>query len=147
MTAKMRRFADLEWSIVPGPRMLPRVVFPSDQVHGEVAAYPPDRVARVFAGLSGLSVENDGDSDWWAWRATYEGERDQFKVNMTLYETEPPLWGGSELAGATDAREALEFWKKVAARLPGTYLHGDGARLYSMDGFRSAFIRDSGPQT
>jgi len=147
MTAEMRHFADLEWSIVPGPRTLPAAVFPSDQVQGEVVAYPPDQVARVLAGLSGLSVENDGEGDWWAWRATYEGQQDLFEVNMTLYETEPPFWGGSELGGITDAREALDFWKKVAAQLPGTYLHGSDARLYSMNGFRAAFIQDSGPQT
>ncbi len=132
----MKRFAELEWSIVPGPKMLPAAVFPSDQVRREVAKYAPAQVAHVLAGLSGMVLETDGDGDWWSWRARYEGQRDLFEVNMTLYETDPPLWGGSELVGIIDAQEALDFWKKVAGQLPGTYLHGSDAQLYSMDGFR-----------
>jgi|GEM_PF-2262284 len=143
MTATVK-FADLEWSIVPGPRELPAAFFPSDQVHHEVVTYAPDDVARVLVGLSGLSVDSDGGGDWWAWRATYEGQRDLFEVNMTLYETQPPMWGGSDLVGIVDAREALDFWKKVATQLPGTYLHGSDACLYSMEGFRTTFIGDPG---
>lgn len=142
----MKRLADLEWSIVPGPTTLPAAVFLTDQLRGELVTYPPHEVAQVLTGLPGLSVEDDGDGDWWEWRATYEGQRDLFEVNMTLYDTEPPLWGGSELAGITDAREALDFWEMVAAQLPGTYLHGSDARLYSMAAFRAEFIRDSARQ-
>ena len=92
--------------------------------------------------LPGLTVDSSGDGDWWEWKATYESDDELFELNMTLFDTEPPLWGGCELLGVTDAKEAQGFWLRILAFLPGTYLHSSEAMLYSVEGFTEAFVTD-----
>ena len=134
-------FASLEWAIVPGPAVLPEPIFPSDARCGQIVEYSPEQVADAFAGIAAVTVEPCPDSDWWSWQATYRGTRDLIELEMTLYDTEPPLWGGTVLSGGTDACDLLALWRKVLRRLPSTYLHSTEARLYSVAAFSEAFIR------
>lgn len=134
-------FASLEWAIVPGPTVLPAPVYPSDGRYGNIVEVCPERAANVFAAIAAVTVAQREDRDWWSWRATYRGPRGLIELEMTLYETEPPLWGGCVLSGVTDARELLALWREVLIRLPSTYLHSSEARLYSVAGFCEAFVR------
>ncbi len=135
----MSKFRNIDWLLVPGPPILPAMCYPGDRVEDEPVCYPPNVVAGILAGLAGVTVTCAGDGDWWKWRAVYEGRLDIFELNMTLFDTEPPLWGGCELIGVTNAQETLHLWRNVAAALPGTYLHSSEAVLYTLEGFMRAF--------
>lgn len=137
----MKQFSNLDWSIVPGPIVLPSTIAPSDLLQSDMMSYSPSEVVAFLEGLSGLSIDCFGDGDWCEWKATYEGVHDLFELNMTLFDTEAPVWGGCDLIGATDATEVLDFWHKIAAGLPGIYLHSSEAELYSMDAFAEMFAQ------
>ncbi|MEM7243890.1 MAG: hypothetical protein AAF533_01025 [Acidobacteriota bacterium] len=128
----------LDWSIVPGPEVLPAPCSPSDRVVETIAEHSPEHVAQTLLSLPGVGLVQDS-GDWWEWRARHRGRHDVFEITMTLFETQPPLWGGCELVGRPSASGLAAFAEQVAAVLPGTYLHGSDARLYTLDGFRSQF--------
>jgi hypothetical protein len=72
--------------------------------------------------------------------ARYESANDVFELNMTLFETQPVLWGGTDLIGASHAAETLGLFLRFQSVLPGTYLHSSEALLYTEEGFRKKFV-------
>ena len=139
------KFEMLEWSLVAGPLALSTPVFPSDHVTEDVVEYQPAKVAEALSALAGVEVVVD-NGDWWEWKAEYFGDGDCFEINLTLFETEPPLWAGSDLVGATNPEEALRFWSALDRVLPGTYLHSSDAELFTFDGFWERFLADRKPR-
>ncbi len=132
-------FADYEWSLVPGPKVLPKPTFPSDRVDQDPLEYGPNQIAQLLASLPGISAPPGTHKDWWHWKATYENHEDIFEINMTLFETEPPLWGGSELVGISYPSTAKSLLELVSGKLPGIYLHSSEALIYTLEGFTERF--------
>ena len=136
----MGKFSEMNWSLVPGPRQLPKPIFPSDRVTERLVAYEPRRVAEALSSLEGVIVTSTNNKDGWAWRGTFESEDDIFDIGFSLFETSPPMWGGSELIGISKASAALDLLSKLRLDLPAVYLHSSEALFYTPEGFRLSFL-------
>ena len=136
----MSNFIKLDWSLVPGPRGLPQPAFPSDHVVDGIAEIEPWKIAKVFGELEEVSIANNGNGDWWTWKATYESKDDIFEIGMSLSEVSSTTWGGSPLIGISKPGDALALLGKLREQIEGVYLHSSEAMLYSPEGFYDLFM-------
>src|SRR5215468_525310 len=111
----MIQLADSDWAFIPGPR---EILDPpaSSVALQDVAMYPPEGIARAFLAYPRFSLVHDADPSWWQWRAGWERNRSFLYVGMTLFETDPVAWGGSEISGCCDLDEILALWRALRAR-------------------------------
>ena len=128
----MMDLAIREWSLIPGPESNP----PRDSLglHG-VVEYPPRRIADAFLAFPGMRLENGGDLTWWEWQALWEVDGRFIKVGMTLFETEPVLWGGSPLQGRCEPADVLRLWKAIRIRCPGVWMQNSDCEIHTPESF------------
>jgi hypothetical protein len=121
-----------DWCLIPGPLENP----PRSSVAlNDVAEYPPYVVAEAFLDFPGMRVVHAADPTWWNWRARWQSDHGFFEVDMSLFETEPPSWGGSLAVGHCELDEFLEFCQHVRHRLPAVWLHNSACEIHSLESF------------
>src|SRR5947209_11265269 len=109
-----------DWSLVPGPLADP----PPSSVHlQDIAAYPPRLVAEAFLAFPGMRVRHPAEPTWWNWIARWEQCERWIEVGFTLFEVEPPAWGGSDLRGHCTVSDILGLWRAVRSRVPACWMH------------------------
>jgi len=128
----------LDLSIVPGPLTLnDRAVSFDDH---DVVEYPPEHFAEAVLAVPNSRCLSLPNASWWEWKAQHDAPDGYIKMDMTLFETDPPSWGGSLLDVRCSAASLLAFWLVVRQSCPATWLHDTTCKLYSPETFRQLYV-------
>jgi hypothetical protein len=126
-----------DWSLVPGPH----VHAPSSSVDlHEVTLYAPELVAEAILAFPGMKLLRRADPTWWEWSARWEQSGRWIEVGITLFDTEPPAWGGSGLAGICELADVLDLWMAVRSRAPASWMHNTNCEIHSPESFKQAAV-------
>ena len=134
----MSAFGKLEWSLVPGPEDVSDV--PDSLGQFDIAEYAPEDIAERILSIEGTRLVRSGP-EWWDWRACYESDRDMFEVTMTLFETDPVTWGGSNIVACSDPSELLRFWRLLRVSHPRIWLHNSDCALFDPADFEKRYCQ------
>jgi|SRR6185295_1173986 len=130
----MIQLADDDWAFIPGPPDIPDAPALSTALD-EVAIYPPEVIAQTFLAYPGFSLLREADPSWWQWRAGWERGASFLFVGMTLFETDPIAWGGSEISGCCELDEILALWGALRVSFPAIWLHNSACEIHTPDSF------------
>jgi hypothetical protein len=129
----------LDWSFVPGP--LDFIEPLSSIAMRETAEYAPAAVAAHALKIPGVQLTHNAQPSWWDWRARWSGEREAYVAfEMTLFETDPPLFGGFLLDADCTAADLLGLWGNLRGAFPGIWLHDRDCRVYKPESFRAQYL-------
>ena len=121
------------WSFIPGRLSDP----PESSLDlQELIEYPPESIAAAILAYPGMQLVHPGTPSWWDWRANWENGGRRIELNITLFETEPPAWGGSDLTVFCGAQEILDLWMHLRTSHPAIWLHHD-CNIYTPESFRA----------
>jgi hypothetical protein len=120
------------WSLIPGPLLNP----PQSSVAlDEIVEYSPEAVASTFLSYPGTRLVHAAQPTWWDWKARWESGVSHWEFGMSLFETEPPSWGGSLVMGDCELEEFLQFCRHVRGPLPAVWLHNSACEIHSPESF------------
>lgn len=121
------------WSLIPGPLAEP----PESSVDlDDITEYPPDVVAEAILAFPGMRLQHPAEPTWWEWAARWDhNERWISVVGLTLFDIEPPAWGGSGLDGRCELADILGFWATVRSRVPACWMHNSLCEIHSPESF------------
>ena len=133
------RFSGQGWSFVAGP---PHVdgVQQSHLMDADPAEYTPVQFATSMLGIEGVELLHDAEPNWWSWKTGWMGEADAFEIGMSLFETEPPLWGGSPISHVSEPAELLALLRALRRQLPSIYLHNEECEILSPAAFAARYL-------
>ena len=120
------------WSFVPGPLSDPPR---SSLDQYEMIEHPPETIADTILAYPGMRLVHPATPSWWEWKASWEDGNRRIDLNLTLFEIEPPAWGGSQLTVFCGGREILDLWMYLRASHPAIWLHGPDCSIYTPDAF------------
>lgn len=131
-------YEQLDLSIVPGPLTLiePAVSFGDH----DIVSYSPTHFADAVLAVPNTRLLSSSDASWWDWKAQHDSRNGYLKIDMSLFETDPPSWGGSLLDIHCSAESLLNFWLTVRQSCPAAWLHDSECNLYSPERFRNLYI-------
>lgn len=134
-------FEQLDLQLVPGPITLvePAVSFGTH----EVVAYSPDRVAKTILSYPGTRLLEPPTPSWWQWKTRCEADSGYIEVDMSIFDIEPPVWGGSNLNFKCTPQYLLNFWLHVRGVCPAAWLHDTQCNLYSPESFCKNFLKEA----
>jgi hypothetical protein len=134
MSGSARFQTQQQWSLIPGPMVLPRPT--NSQEIQDIQSYSVAAVAESFLSYSGLHLLSPAEPSWWEWRGRWESGRDFIEVGMTLFDETAQSWGGSPITAdcTADAIEAL--WSYIQSRHRGVWLHDADCIVHTHDSFR-----------
>lgn len=138
MTA--RRSHWLNWSFIPGP---PDFLEPfySTELTDDIAEYAPAFVADAALRLPGVELAHAASPSWWEWKAQWTNGNLHITLEMTLFEVDPPLFGGFALEADCTACELLQIWNALRQHLPRLWLHSPDCRIYKPNSFRLQYLK------
>src|SRR5690242_15472743 len=118
--------------LIPGPPHRQEVL-DSQSIH-DIAQYPIDTVAACFDRYPGMRRIGRGHDPWhWKWK-WQEGDR-TIDLNFTLFEAEPPTWGGSKLEPSCTINDLLTLWRHVLQQFPAVWVHDEDCKMYTPQTF------------
>ena len=131
-------YNQLDLSIVPGPQALvePAVSFDTH----EVVEYAPELVAQAVLSIPNARLLSTSDATWWDWKARCDTPDGWIEIDMTLFDVEPPSWGGSGLTVECGPASLLDFWCRLRVTCPAAWLHDADCNLYSPESFRNLYL-------
>jgi len=126
------------WSLIPGP---PRIVDPpgSSIDLQDVASYDPREVAGSLLAYPGCRLVHPASPTWWEWRAEWAGGDRFIALGMSLFETEPPTWGGSGIEAVCRLEDIMGLWLSLRSRFPAAWLHNESCEIHTPESFRRSF--------
>lgn len=124
------------WSFIPGPLKNPP---PDSQSLYDIVEYPPAVVADTFLSVPGMTFLQGADPSWWEWKARWETADRFIELDMSLFESEPPAWGGSAIASRCTADDLLSLWRAMRARCPAVWLHNSACEIVTPEEFSRRF--------
>ena len=127
------KFRVQDWSIVPGPRKI-RPPFDSTDLR-EITDTAPEQAASAALSLRDVTLERAGEPEWWNWCSFWRFRDSEIALSMTLFETDPPTWGGFSLSGSATAGDLLQLYREVHDLLPNAWLHNDLCELHTAESF------------
>src|SRR5438270_316604 len=135
-------FCSLRIGLMPGPRHF-REPFYSTQMD-QLEEYAAADVLRAFSSLEGVTVVAEGATtraeDWSQWQWRWERDDRSIEIGFSvLEESEPVLWGGSDLVTSCTFADLVQLWRAVQARFPAVWLHSDDTRLFTPHSFLHTF--------
>jgi len=123
------------WSLIPGPASDP----PASSLDlGDVIHYPPETVARTLLAFPGMRLVHLPEPTWWDWGARWEEGSRWIEVTLTLFESEPPSWGGSDLRGECDLQDILRLWAHLRTSVPSSWMHNADCEIHTPESFGRA---------
>ena len=128
----MARISLGDWCLIPGPLENPP---PSSVALDQGVDYPPEVVAETFLAFPGMRLVHDAEPTWWDWKARWQSGGSLIEVDMSLFETDAPTWGGSLARGDCELEDFLAFVHHVRQRLPGDWLHNSECEIHSPESF------------
>lgn len=132
----MRAFKLAEWSFIPGPKWDP----PDSSLNlHDLIEYPPRDIAVAILAFPGMTVQHPGEPTWWDWLARWHHGEETIDVGMSLFETEPPSWGGSPLQGRCSVQRLLSLWESIREKFPAVWLHNNDCEIHTPESFRRLF--------
>ncbi|HEV7280266.1 MAG TPA: hypothetical protein VGN57_08650 [Pirellulaceae bacterium] len=133
----MRRVRLDDWNLMPGPIHEP----PRSSVElYESEEYPPRLVAEAILAFPGMRLVRPAEPTWYEWRAAWRDGDDQFEIDMSLYDVDPPLWGGTGVVGYCSVEAFVRFCRHVRERLPGVWLHNSACEVHSPESFAAQVV-------
>ena len=120
------------WSFIPGPLSDPPA---SSVILQEITEYAPADIADAILGYPGTRLVHPDSPSWWEWKASWEDGNGRIDLNLTLFEIEPPAWGGSQLTAFCGRRDVLALWMHLRASHPAIWLHGPDCSIYTPEAF------------
>jgi hypothetical protein len=124
---------DLEdWLLIPGPLADPP---PSSVAMDDITEYPPEAVADAILAFPGVGLAHPADPTWWDWVARWEHGGRWIEVGFTLFDIDPPAWGGSGLRGQCELADILDLWAFVRGRVPACWMHNTLCEIHSPESF------------
>ena len=131
------KFRIEDWSIVPGPRRI-RPPFDSTDLR-DIVDIAPQEAAAAALSLRNVTLERSGEPDWWNWCSFWKSSESRITIRMTLFETEPPKWGGFSLTGYGTPGAILRLYRDLHELLPTAWLHNASCELHTAESFVSGY--------
>lgn len=128
----MRMIQLIGWDLTPGPLKDPP---PSSVSLQHMEDYPPEIVADAILNFPGIRLLHPAEPSWWEWVARWERESRWIEVGFTLFETDPPYWGGSGLRGRCELPDILGLWFTIRNTVPGCWMHNIDCEIHSPESF------------
>jgi len=126
------------WSLIPGPWHILDPPASSIDLH-DVASYEPQEVADSILSYPGCRLLKHASPTWWDWRAEWRGGDRFIEVGMSLFETEPPSWGGSEVEALCELEDVMGLWTWLRKRFRAIWLHNRECEIHTPETFRRQF--------
>jgi hypothetical protein len=119
-------------SFIPGPASDP----PRDslQLH-DIIEHPVEDMASAFLSFPGMRLLNPGEPTLWEWQAEWRRNDSVIVVGMSLFDTDPVSWGGSDIRGSCSLAEILDLWNTVRHRCMGVWIHAADCAIYTPESF------------
>src|SRR5215208_6439805 len=115
------------WSLIPGPLANP----PADSLAlTDIVEYDPAVVAETILEFPGMRLQHPAEPTWWEWVARWEEGERWVELDLTLFDIEPPAWGGSGLHGHCEVTDILGIWMAVRRRVPACWMHNDNCEIH-----------------
>jgi len=121
-----------DWSLIPGPLASPPA---TSLALDSIVEYPPEAVAAAVLAFPGMHLTHPADPTWWDWVARWEQDGRWIDVEFTLFDVEPPAWGGSGLRGQCELADVLALWAAVRGRVPACWMHNTLCEIHSPESF------------
>lgn len=121
-----------DWSLSAGPLTNPPA---SSLVLEDIVLYPPEIVADSILSFPGIRLKHPADPTWWDWVARWDECGRWIEVGFTLFDTDPPAWGGSVLEGCCELTDILELWSTVRSRVPACWMHNTLCEIHTPESF------------
>lgn len=121
-----------DWSLSAGPLAHPPA---SSLVLEDIVLYPPEIVADAILSYPGMRLKHPADPTWWDWVARWDERGRWIEVGFTLFDTDPPAWGGSGLDGCCELTDILELWSTVRNRVPACWMHNTLCEIHTPESF------------
>lgn len=132
------QFYDLELAFIAGPAELGEPI--SSVALDDPVEYTPEEIVEAFLAVQGCQVTHPATPTWWQWRARWTSEGDTLDLDMTLFDVEPLLWGGSGIEHSCSPTALLSFWESVRVRCPAVYLHDSACTIYPPNYFAKQYL-------
>ena len=136
----MDSFDKLDLCFVSGPLELTEPAYSFDII--DAVEYPPGDIAIAFLEVPGCRLVHPGEPSWYDWKARWESGGRFIEVDMSLYDVEPVMWGGSGINMNCTPVDLLMFWESVRSRCQAVWLCDTECRLYSPERFRELYARE-----
>jgi hypothetical protein len=121
-----------DWSLTPGPLSDPP---PSSVALRDIEQYPPEVVAEAILAFDGMRLKRPAEPTWWDWLARWDQGERWIEVGFTLFDIEPPAWGGSGLEGQCELADMLGLLAVVRQRVPACWMHNTLCEIHSPESF------------
>lgn len=128
-----------EFALIPGPKSFGEPLH-STEVQ-DIEEYSPQEIAEAILGIENTHVVSSPEPSWWQWQARWEVEDRFISLDMTLFETEPPLWGGSGIVARCKFSEMLGLWQTIRGTHPAVWLHDSECRIWTPESFFEEYIK------
>jgi hypothetical protein len=126
------------WAFIPGPRHIADPPGNSIDLH-DVASYDPGEVADSLLTYPGCRLLHPASPTWWEWRAEWtDGDR-FIALGMSLFETAPPTWGGSEVEALCRLEDIMGLWFSLRSRFSAAWLHNAACEVHTPESFCRSF--------
>ena len=122
----------MDWSLIPGPLADPPL---SSVALADITLYSPELVADAILAFPSMRLWHPAEPTWWAWTARWELDARWIEVEFTLFDIEPPAWGGSGLSGDCELEDVLGLWAAVRSRAPACWMHNTLCEIHSPESF------------
>ena len=120
------------WSLIPGPASNPPA---SSLALDDVIHHSPQTVADAILAFPGMVLVHSPDSTWWEWAARWEDGTRWIEVTMTLFDSDPPAWGGSDSRGECDLQDILHLWGHLTSAVPSCWMHNADCDIHTPESF------------
>lgn len=128
----MGRISLANWALIPGPLSDP----PASSVGlDDIEQYRPEVVAEAILAFPGMRLQHPAEPTWWDLLARWDESDRWIEVGFTLFDIEPPAWGGSVLDGRCELADILGFWAMVRGRVPACWMHNTHCEMHTPESF------------
>ncbi len=108
----------------------------NSQALQDIAPYPAELIAASLLAFPGMRLLNPATPSWWEWRCRWESGQDFIEVEMTLFEANIPIWGGSPILADCTTGALVDLCSHIQSQHQGIWLHDDNCVMHSLDSFR-----------
>lgn len=131
-------FSELDVAFIAGPQQLGKPM--SSVALDDAVDYTPETITKAFLSVQGCRIAHPAEPSWWDWRAKWVGDGGSLALDMSLFDVEPPLWGGSVIQLSCTPHALFSFWQGVRRHCPAVYLHDTFCTIYPPHYFAQLYL-------
>ena len=108
MSAKFL-FKSNNLALIAGPKAEEKLPLDSQSLH-EFEKYDANELIQFFSSLEHVKILQAGNENWYEWLWEWRVRQRYIRINFTLFDESPPIWGGSNLEISCFFSDLLSFW-------------------------------------